>query len=82
MLSLASFLRNQVMQISALLVWAEESNRNFAAGADLTLEAFADLYQGEVGAEMSAQFRYAQTGGVETRCAMAAVVVIVGDVFQ
>jgi hypothetical protein len=32
-----------MMQAAAFLMWAEERNGDFAAGADLAFEAFADF---------------------------------------
>lgn len=61
---------------------SQKGDRDFAAGADLAFEAFADFAQREVRAEMIAQSGQAQAGGVQARCAVAAVVVVVGDVFQ
>ena len=41
---LARFLFKQVVQIAASLIWAKKGDGNLAAGANLTLQAFADFY--------------------------------------
>jgi hypothetical protein len=41
--ALAGFFREQVVQIAAFLMGPDKSNRHFAAGANLALQAFADF---------------------------------------
>jgi hypothetical protein len=79
---LARFLFKQVMQVSTFLMWTEEGDGDFAAGANLAFQAFADFSQGKVAAEMRSQSGEAETRGVQTGCTRAPVVIVVGDVFQ
>jgi hypothetical protein len=44
------------MQIAALLVRPEKGDGDFAAGAKMALQAFADFSQGEVAARMRSWF--------------------------
>jgi len=71
-----------VVQITTPLVWSKKGDGHLAAGANLALQAFADLSQGEVCAQVKAEFGEAKAGGVETGLTGTAVVVLVGDVFE
>jgi hypothetical protein len=44
------------VEITASLMWAKKRDGDFAAGADLALQALPDFSQGEIRAEMGAQF--------------------------
>jgi hypothetical protein len=70
------------MQVAAFFVGSEKSDGDFAAGADLAFEAIADPYQGKVITQLRAQPGQAQASSVKARCAVAAVIVVIGDVFQ
>jgi hypothetical protein len=72
----------QLMQVAAFLVRSEERDSHFTAAAGFAFETFADFDQRKVVAEVLAKFGEAQADGAQTRLAAAAVVVLVGDVFQ
>jgi hypothetical protein len=49
----------QMVQVSSFLMRSEKSDRNFAAGANLAFEAFANFSQGKVAAQIRPQSREA-----------------------
>ena len=70
------------MQVAAFLMWSEEGDGHFAAGADLALQSFANFSQGEVRAEMRAKFGKAEARSVKAGLAGTSVVIIVGHIFE